>query len=253
MAETFQYKVRDKAGNMVTGTLVADNELLVLQRLREMGYTPLEVGKEKKGLNLEIKIRKPKVKLKDLAVFSRQFATMINSGLPILRALAILAEQTTHKLLAEIAHASAAWTSSRGRRSRARCRSIRRSSTSLRLDGQVGRDRRVARQPPCCSSPRCSSAGAPAPQDEVGDDLPGGRRRPGDRDHDRDAAVRRAAVQEDLRAARGQLPLPTRVLLVLSDAFKKLLVDVRRADVRRALPAPPVQGHRERTHEDGTR
>jgi type IV pilus assembly protein PilC len=101
MAETFQYKVRDKAGNMVTGTLVADNELLVLQRLREMGYTPLEVGKEKKGLNLEINIRKPKVKLKDLAVFSRQFATMINSGLPILRALAILAEQTTHKLLAE--------------------------------------------------------------------------------------------------------------------------------------------------------
>ena len=57
MPQTFQYKVRDKAGNMVTGTLVADSELLVLQRLREMGYTPLEVGKEKKGLNLEINIQ----------------------------------------------------------------------------------------------------------------------------------------------------------------------------------------------------
>ena len=101
MAQTFQYKVRDKAGNMVTGTLVADSELLVLQRLREMGYTPLEVGKEKKGLNLEINIRKAKVKLKDLSVFSRQFATMINSGLPILRALSILSEQTENKLLAE--------------------------------------------------------------------------------------------------------------------------------------------------------
>ncbi len=101
MAQTFQYKVRDKAGNMVTGTLVADSELLVLQRLREMGYTPLEVGKEKKGLSLEINIRKAKVKLKDLSVFSRQFATMINSGLPILRALSILAEQTQNKLLAE--------------------------------------------------------------------------------------------------------------------------------------------------------
>jgi len=44
MPDTFQYKVRDKSGNMVTGTLVADSELLVLQRLREMGYTPLEVG-----------------------------------------------------------------------------------------------------------------------------------------------------------------------------------------------------------------
>ena len=101
MAQTFQYKVRDRAGNMVTGTLVADSEMLVLQRLREMGYTPLEVGKEKKGLNLEINVRKAKVKLKDLSVFSRQFATMINSGLPILRALSILSEQTENKLLAE--------------------------------------------------------------------------------------------------------------------------------------------------------
>ena len=101
MADTYQYKVRDRAGNTVTGTLVADSELLVLQRLREMGYTPLEVGKETRGLNIEINITKKKVKLKDLAVFSRQFATMINSGLPILRALAILSDQTDNKLLAE--------------------------------------------------------------------------------------------------------------------------------------------------------
>ncbi len=60
MPDTFEYKVRDRAGNMVTGTLVADSELLVLQRLREMGYTPLEVGKQKKGLNLEINIRSPR-------------------------------------------------------------------------------------------------------------------------------------------------------------------------------------------------
>ena len=87
MPDTYQYKVRDKSGNIVTGTLVADSERLVLERLREMGYTPLEVGKEKKGLNLEINIRPAKVKLKEVAIFSRQFATMVNSGLPILRAL----------------------------------------------------------------------------------------------------------------------------------------------------------------------
>ena len=123
-----QYKVRDRAGNMVTGTLVADSELLVLQRLREMGYTPLEVGKEKKGLNLEINLRKAKVKLKDLSV-SRQFATMINSGLPILRALAILRSRPTNKLLRRRS-LNAVPTSSRARRSRARCRSTRRSSTT---------------------------------------------------------------------------------------------------------------------------
>jgi type IV pilus assembly protein PilC len=102
MSESYQYKVRDKSGNLVTGTLVADNERLVLERLREMGYVPLEVGKEKKGLNLEINIRPAKIKLKEVAIFSRQFATMVNSGLPILRALSILAEQVSNKELAKI-------------------------------------------------------------------------------------------------------------------------------------------------------
>ena len=101
MPETYQYKVRDKSGNLVTGTLVADNERLVLERLREMGFTPLEVGKEKKGLNLEINIRPVKIKLKEVAIFSRQFATMVNSGLPILRALSILSDQVSNKELAK--------------------------------------------------------------------------------------------------------------------------------------------------------
>ena len=100
MADTYAYKVRDKGGHVVTGTLVADNEALVLQRLREQGYTPLEVGKQKRGMNIEIS--RKKIKLKELAVFSRQFATMVNSGLPILRALAILSEQTGNKELARI-------------------------------------------------------------------------------------------------------------------------------------------------------
>ena len=101
MSDSYQYKVRDKSGNLVTGTLVADNERLVLERLREMGYTPLEVGKEKKGLNLEINIKPAKIKLKEVAIFSRQFATMVNSGLPILRALSILSEQVSNKELAK--------------------------------------------------------------------------------------------------------------------------------------------------------
>ncbi|HEY7667559.1 MAG TPA: type II secretion system F family protein [Actinomycetota bacterium] len=105
MPDTYQYKVRDRSGNLVSGTLVADNERLVLDRLREMGYTPLEVGKEKKGLNIEINVRPAKVKLKELSVFSRQFATMVNSGLPILRGLAILAEQTDSKELARVLEA----------------------------------------------------------------------------------------------------------------------------------------------------
>jgi type IV pilus assembly protein PilC len=101
MSESYKYKVRDRSGNLVTGTLVADNERLVLERLREMGYTPLEVGKDKKGLNLEINIKPAKIKLKEVAIFSRQFATMVNSGLPILRALSILSDQVSNKELAK--------------------------------------------------------------------------------------------------------------------------------------------------------
>jgi type IV pilus assembly protein PilC len=101
MADTFAYKVRDRAGNVTTGTLVADSEALVLARLREQGFTPLDVKRQKRGIG-QIEIGGKKVKLKEIAVFSRQFATMVNSGLPILRALAILSDQTSNKELARI-------------------------------------------------------------------------------------------------------------------------------------------------------
>jgi type IV pilus assembly protein PilC len=95
---TFQYSVRDKAGRLVNGTLEADSQTAVAQRLKAMGYAPVSITASNAGLKKEISIpglsRKKKVKLKDLAVFSRQFATMINSGLSLLRALNILAEQT---------------------------------------------------------------------------------------------------------------------------------------------------------------
>ena len=102
MAITYDYKVRDRTGNVVTGQLVGDSESLVLQKLREMGMTPVEVKKHTDGLKMEINLRPGRVKLKELSVFCRQFATMVNSGLPILRALAILSEQTESKELQKV-------------------------------------------------------------------------------------------------------------------------------------------------------
>ena len=102
MPTTYEYKVRDRSGNLVSGQLVGDSEGLVMTRLREMGLTPIEVKKAKGGLKMEINLRPGRVKLKDLAVFSRQFATMVNSGLPILRALAILGDQTENKELEKV-------------------------------------------------------------------------------------------------------------------------------------------------------
>ena len=47
MPDTYAYKVRDKGGNILNGTIDADNEALVLARLREQGFVPLEVDKQR--------------------------------------------------------------------------------------------------------------------------------------------------------------------------------------------------------------
>jgi type IV pilus assembly protein PilC len=105
MPETFQYKVKDKSGKLVEGSLEAENAQLVVSKLRSMGYVPIEIQQTGgPGLQKELKLPglSDRVKLKDVSVFSRQFATMINSGLSLLRSLNILAEQTESKPLAEI-------------------------------------------------------------------------------------------------------------------------------------------------------
>ena len=103
---TFAYKVRDQQGKMVDGTLEADSQGAVASRLRQMGYAPVSIEVAKQdggGLKLEVKLPgSGRVKPKELAVYSRQFATMINSGLSLLRALSILADQTENKRLAGV-------------------------------------------------------------------------------------------------------------------------------------------------------
>jgi type IV pilus assembly protein PilC len=73
-----------------------------MTKLRERGMTPVEVKRSSAGLKMQINLRPGHVKLKSLAVFSRQFATMVNSGLPILRALAILSDRTESTELKKI-------------------------------------------------------------------------------------------------------------------------------------------------------
>jgi type IV pilus assembly protein PilC len=104
-AKVFEYTVRDSNGKVTKGRIEAQSQTAVVNRLRTMGVAPLAVNEvSTSGLQTEIKIpgMSDRVALKDLAVFSRQLATMINSGLSILRSLGILAEQTENKTLAGI-------------------------------------------------------------------------------------------------------------------------------------------------------
>jgi len=98
---TFAYKVRDRSGKIFTGNMEGENRISVVSRLREMDYFITSVS-EKRG---NILFSKPinlfqKIKLRDLTVFYRQFATMVNAGLTLVNSLDILTEQVENKALA---------------------------------------------------------------------------------------------------------------------------------------------------------
>ena len=102
----YAYKARDAAGKAVKGRLDAASEGAAMSRLRTMGLSPISmvVVPEGSGLSREINIAgfSRGVSLKDLAIMSRQMATMIGAGLSLLRTLNILAEQTESKPLTKI-------------------------------------------------------------------------------------------------------------------------------------------------------
>ena len=96
---TYAYTGRDSTGKVVKGRVDAPGEASVTSRLRTMGIAPISIQQVSagSGLNREISMGglfDKRVSMKDLAVMSRQMATMIGAGLPLLRALAILAEQS---------------------------------------------------------------------------------------------------------------------------------------------------------------
>lgn len=102
-ATQYSYKVRDASGKFSEGKVEAVSEAAVAERLRSMGYVPLEVRLANVGLQREIKLgRKKRVRTRDLAVFSRQFATMIDAGLTMLRALTIMSEQVDNPELRRV-------------------------------------------------------------------------------------------------------------------------------------------------------
>jgi type IV pilus assembly protein PilC len=105
MATTYAYKVRDREGKLHSGSLDADNTALVANKLRQMGYVPISIDKKAgPGVKREIPIPgfSKRVKLKEIAVFSRQFATMIGSGLTLMRSLSILSIQTSNHYFAGV-------------------------------------------------------------------------------------------------------------------------------------------------------
>ncbi len=105
MATTYAYKVKDKEGNVHSGEMEASSQAKVATALRDKGYQPVSI-EEKKDSALQKEISIPgltdRISYKEVAVFSRQFATMINAGLSLLRSLSILADQTENSAFAKV-------------------------------------------------------------------------------------------------------------------------------------------------------
>ncbi|MCD4786271.1 MAG: type II secretion system F family protein [Candidatus Eremiobacteraeota bacterium] len=99
----FQYEARDQSGQLKRDTITAQNLRMATQKLQEMRYTVINI-KEKTTPGAQQDIfgflqQFSRVKEQSLTVFSRQFATMINAGLAMVRCLDILSEQTDDKKL----------------------------------------------------------------------------------------------------------------------------------------------------------
>ncbi len=104
-ALTYAYTGRDSSGKLVKGRVDAAGEASVVSRLRTMGIAPVSIQQVTggTGLNRDISMGglfDKKVTIKDLAVMSRQLATMIGAGLPLLKSLTILADQSENPKLA---------------------------------------------------------------------------------------------------------------------------------------------------------
>ncbi|MDQ4063511.1 MAG: type II secretion system F family protein [Actinomycetota bacterium] len=97
----FTYKARSRAGEILEDKIEGNDTKSVAITLRQQGLLVIDIKEQGVG-NKDILAPFKKVKLSDLVIFTRQFATMINAGLPIVRCLYVLSEQTDNKKLKEV-------------------------------------------------------------------------------------------------------------------------------------------------------
>ncbi len=87
------WKARTRQGAMKNGELEAANDATVMAQLRAQLLTPVTVKKKSKDISEYLPFLKPGIKVKELVIFTRQFATMIDAGLPLVQCLEILGDQ----------------------------------------------------------------------------------------------------------------------------------------------------------------
>jgi type IV pilus assembly protein PilC len=93
MAQVWQWVAQTKKGRKLKGEVEAATEQIAQSQLKKRNLTILKLKPKPKDLFANIAFMQPKVKNKDIVIFTRQFSTMIDAGLPLVQGLNILAEQ----------------------------------------------------------------------------------------------------------------------------------------------------------------
>ena len=96
---TFVWEGRTRTGEVRKGTMDAPDDATLVQKLREQNISVTKVRKKAKEINIQIGTG---VKAKDIVIFARQFATMIDAGLPLVQCLDILSTQGDNKAFGKI-------------------------------------------------------------------------------------------------------------------------------------------------------
>ena len=100
----YLYKAKDGPGRVVTGTLKEDSRPAVIARLGAMGYSPVSIEEQAAGASVAPGrwrlARRPGKR--DVTVFTRQLASLLKAGVPILRSLATIREQSENPVFARV-------------------------------------------------------------------------------------------------------------------------------------------------------
>jgi type IV pilus assembly protein PilC len=100
MEMSFDYKARNLNGELITGKIEADTRQAAIEILRARDLFVVNIWRPYRKIKLQLPIGR--VKVKEMAIFCRQFAIMNDTGIPVLQSLHILREQTTDRLLQKI-------------------------------------------------------------------------------------------------------------------------------------------------------
>jgi type IV pilus assembly protein PilC len=98
---TFVWEGRSRTGELKKGTSEAENSTALTTALKRQNITPTKVKRSLKDISFDISFG-GSVKTKEIGIFARQFATMIDAGLPLVQCLEILSKQSSNKMLAKI-------------------------------------------------------------------------------------------------------------------------------------------------------